>query len=575
MNTQSTLPPSGKRNKTVAEAIANIAKPSKVCSMLRVENCVFEQEDCKIVVSENLLNALKQKEEDWDEAQRQKRNKTFADASIRFLGPSSMWAYSHHVMGMIREYVGQEISPEVPLSHDGVAFNIELPIKFHIVQTYHLCDEQKFIPAPPSLYSDGPPPVTAGNRMWYVQYFLIMALGKGLLTRGMSKAGSPGSEYFMKAMELFPDTHRLYIDPILSIEVCCGLTLYLEAVDPLNSAYVYCLLKTIYHFKELFLPFDLDHASSAGFVLALISAMQPFPDAAGESSFELTRNILDALIAGGNLPAQFRRQELERLHDMLHLIEQRDIMPRLQDKENGRISVLGEQGISPNQILNVASLLDGQTNLGVDLNDDVNGWLWEHTIWARMVEQRIICGWQASIVPTVWKDGHINGTKCVYWITFPQDEPQREKYLNMHLEAYPKETEELLDSSETLLGKPRVPTVAKFLPVGHVALDTHISNYAERLKLDFPKSGAYWVKSLYVSYTLQGLCIGGAAMNIAERVATEEPLNAEHLLLDTVHHEDQADEDFAVANYGGAFKVPTQACQSCQAFEIEGRDKWV
>lgn len=44
-------------------------------------------------------------------------------------------------------------------------------------------------------------------------------------------------------------------------------------------------------------------------------------------------------------------------------------------------------------------------------------------------------------------------------------------------------------------------------------------------------------------------------MNIAERMAIEEPLNARHLLLDTVHHEDQADEDFAVANYGGAFKV--------------------
>ncbi|KAF5265336.1 hypothetical protein FOXYS1_3850 [Fusarium oxysporum] len=182
----------------------------------------------------------------------------------------------------------------------------------------------------------------------------------------------------------------------------------------------------------------------------------------------------------------------------------------------------------------------------------------------RMVEQRIICGWQASTVPTEWKDGHINGTKCVYWIIFPQEEPQREKYLKMHTEAYPKETEELLDSSKTLLGKPRVPTDAKFLPVGHVALDTHISDYAEKLELEFPKSDAYWVKSLYVSYRLQGLGVGGAAMKIAERVATEEPLNARHLLLDTVHQEDQANEEFAIAVYGGAFKIPTQACIQIQ-----------
>lgn len=142
----------------------------------------------------------------------------------------------------------------------------------------------------------------------------------------------------------------------------------------------------------------------------------------------------------------------------------------------------------------------------------------------------------------------------------------------MHTEAYPKvgsvyeanpdllthalqEAEELLDSSKTLLGKPRVSTDAKFLPVGHVALDTHISDYAEKVKLDLPRSDAYWVKSLYVSYRLQGLGVGGAAMNIAERVATEEPLNARHLLLDTVHQEDQANEEFAVAVYGGAFKV--------------------
>ncbi|CZR40469.1 uncharacterized protein FPRO_05369 [Fusarium proliferatum ET1] len=399
----------------------------------------------------------------------------------RFLGPSSTWVYSHHVMGMIREYVEHELSPGVPLNHDGVAFNIELPsmketdlvvnieglpsldyalyltntVKFHIVQTHHLFDEQRFMPALHSLYNDGPPLVTAGNKMWYVQYFLIMALGKGLLTRGMSKAGSPRNEYFMRAMELFSDTYGLYIDHILSIGVCCRLALYLQAVDHRNSAYVYlgmglrialsqglyrgiagdsaddpevrryrnawpilmcilrdkleksrhdnnadaeiaepikALVRTCYDsahkslrilttlqsqdLLELFLPFDLDHAFSAGFVLALISTIQPFPDAASESSFELTRNILDALAAGWNLPARFRRQELERLHDMLHLIEQRGIVPQLQGQAD--IHVLGEQGISPNQILKVASLLDGHTNLGADL-DDVNGWLWEVT----------------------------------------------------------------------------------------------------------------------------------------------------------------------------------------------------
>lgn len=112
-------------------------------------------------------------------------------------------------------------------------------VKFHIAQTYHLFEESRFMQGLFSLYNDGPQPLNPKNRMWYVQYFLIMALGKALLTRGMSKAGSPGSEYFMRAMELFPDANGLYQDPILSIEVCCGLALYLQAVDHRNSAYVY------------------------------------------------------------------------------------------------------------------------------------------------------------------------------------------------------------------------------------------------------------------------------------------------------------------------------------------------
>ncbi|KAF5622700.1 transcriptional regulatory [Fusarium tjaetaba] len=418
----------------------------------------------------------------------------------RFLGPSSTWAYSHHVMGMIREYVGHELSPEVPLNHDGVAFNIELPsmrqnnlvvnieglpsldyalyltntVKFHIVQTYHLFDEHKFMPALHSLYSDGPQLVTAANRMWYVQYFLIMALvccglalylqavdhrnsayvylGTGLriaLSQGLhrdiagdsaddhelrryrnawwtlyildrkfsSLMGAPSSvqdsdisvpipgdqttprrssslEMHIKLSRL--KTKVLNSSPLLMCILRDKLEMSrhddnanCEIAEPVKALVRTCydsahkslrILTTLQSqdLLELFLPFDLDHAFSAGFVLALISAVQPFPDAAGESSFELTRNILDALIAGGNLPAQFRLQELERLHDMLHLIKQRDIMPQLRGQENDRISVLGEQGISPNQILNVATLLDEHTNLGADLND-VNGWLWEVT----------------------------------------------------------------------------------------------------------------------------------------------------------------------------------------------------
>ncbi|EKJ70473.1 hypothetical protein FPSE_09334 [Fusarium pseudograminearum CS3096] len=576
-------------------------------------------------VSENLLNELKRKAEELEEmqgpAKKTPRPSGSEDAHVaesesdqtaedvlpqmtnplvtpsskfvvdiqgrkRFLGPSSTWAYSRHVMVMIRQYVDQETSPEVPLNIDGHAFNIELPrmrqagalidieslpsldyaiyltntVKFHIAQTYHIFEESHFMRGLLSLYNDGPPPLTSDNRMWYIQYFLVMAMGKGLLTRGMSKAGSPGSEYFLRAMELFPDASGLYEDPILSIELGLGLrialsqglhrdivgefsddaevdryrnawwTLYIldrkfsslmgapssvqdsdisvpvpgqlagsrksNALDmhiklsrliakvlnnsavygidgklddsfpkntltilkelaalasewnsypdlkldgqgpvsrvsaTLNLCYHQCivlatrpvlmcllrdkleldrresrstfeiaepikaLLKACYDsahkslrilatlqtqdLLELFLPFDLDHAFSAGFVLALISTVQPFSDAMCDSCFDATTNILDTLIAGGNLPACFRRQELERLHDMLHLIKQRERIPPHPnvDQIPGFDAHRGEQGISPTQLLTVTNMLDSQPSFDLDF-ETVNSWLWE------------------------------------------------------------------------------------------------------------------------------------------------------------------------------------------------------
>ncbi|KAF4970999.1 hypothetical protein FSARC_2102 [Fusarium sarcochroum] len=188
----------------------------------------------------------------------------------------------------------------------------------------------------------------------------------------------------------------------------------------------------------------------------------------------------------------------------------------------------------------------------------------------RMVEQRKVCGWHAPRVPTEWKDGHATGKKCIYWLIFPQGEPQREKYIQKHIKTYPKETDELVDTSKSLLGKPRTPTNANFLPIGHISLDVHDPAYAEKLGLSVPENGSYWIKSLYVSYILQGLGIGGAALNIAERMATEEPLNARHLLLDTVHHDDQTDKEYSLATYGELFKVPTQAWYEKRGYRLIG-----
>lgn len=182
-----------------------------------------------------------------------------------FLGPSSTWAYSQHVMSMIRQCLSDHASPDIPLHVDGAALPLEFPnmrqtiasismqdmptmdyaiylantVKFHISQTHHIFDETSFMSGLLSLYNDGPQPITPHNRLWYVQYLLIVGLGKALLVgRGQGDAPA-GSECVMRAIELLPDVSGLYQDPLLAVEIFCGLALYLQSIDHRNSAYVY------------------------------------------------------------------------------------------------------------------------------------------------------------------------------------------------------------------------------------------------------------------------------------------------------------------------------------------------
>lgn len=68
---------------------------------------------------------------------------------------------------------------------------------------------------------------------------------------------------------------------------------------------------------DSFLPFDLESLFSAAFIVTMASAIIPsmMPDVA---SFKATSyRILDYLIRKGNIPAQFRKQELLCLDEMI------------------------------------------------------------------------------------------------------------------------------------------------------------------------------------------------------------------------------------------------------------------
>ena len=171
---------------------------------------------------------------------------------------------------MIRSHITIPDSPEATLNVDGAARPFHLPgmrnsdqplistdklpsldyalylvntVKFHISQTYHIFDESSFMKHLYSLYNDGARPMNQQNRLAYIQFLIVIALGKALLNRNSngvkSQAAPSGSEYFVQALELIPDVMGLYSDPIMAVEICCGLALYMQSVDDRNSAYVY------------------------------------------------------------------------------------------------------------------------------------------------------------------------------------------------------------------------------------------------------------------------------------------------------------------------------------------------
>ncbi|KAK0369365.1 hypothetical protein CLIM01_13277 [Colletotrichum limetticola] len=190
---------------------------------------------------------------------------TDATGRRRWLGPSSTWAYSRQVLNMIQGHLGQHESPEVPLNVDAEAFKLDWPssrditpqatvdipsldyalyltntVKFHLGQTYHLFDEESFMTGLYDLYRTGPKlEPTVDSRLWYIQFLIIMAFGKALLVPGNPNQTPPGSGLVTRALELLPDVHGLYQDPVLSVEILCGLALYLQSVDHRNSAYTY------------------------------------------------------------------------------------------------------------------------------------------------------------------------------------------------------------------------------------------------------------------------------------------------------------------------------------------------
>lgn len=179
-----------------------------------------------------------------------------------YLGTSSNWSFTRRVLSLTHDHIYQEPLPTGALAFDGAIYDLgwdglrgnhrsEIPtvpsfdhamylinsVKFRCGQLYHLFDETEFMAGLHEFYSQPKPTPTTG--LWYIHFLLMLAFGKGFVQHKMQGNKPPGSEFFVKALQLLPDLSVLHQEPIESTEILCCVALYLQALDYRSSAHNY------------------------------------------------------------------------------------------------------------------------------------------------------------------------------------------------------------------------------------------------------------------------------------------------------------------------------------------------
>lgn len=190
----------------------------------------------------------------------------------------------------------------------------------------------------------------------------------------------------------------------------------------------------------------------------------------------------------------------------------------------------------------------------------------------RMYDQRVACGWRADEIPQ-WVDAAKKGEKLFYWAVFSDAVPDREALIKKHVEAYPKEAIPLKETAAEIRLVPRQPTLAEFTPIGHVAVAIHKPEEDERLGL--PPTGTVWIHGLYISRALHGGGFGAGTMSKTEAIATQSPMNAKIVALDTLSKEAQTVPETREILYGNGRipepKVPNEDWYVRLGYEVFGR----
>ncbi|KAE8420420.1 hypothetical protein BDV36DRAFT_281516 [Aspergillus pseudocaelatus] len=181
-----------------------------------------------------------------------------------WLAPSSMWSFTTRLTIMMTEKLQLKTLHNAPTSSETESYPIRweacptdetpdisgLPsldhalylsetVKFHLGQSYRLYNEDEFIHNVREFYYGDSAKFATEQRLWFIQFLLVLAFGTAFLHRSKRSKDPPGSKFFIRAMSLMPDHAPLWKGSLLAIEVLALAGLYLYSIDQRESAHIY------------------------------------------------------------------------------------------------------------------------------------------------------------------------------------------------------------------------------------------------------------------------------------------------------------------------------------------------
>ncbi|GLB07486.1 hypothetical protein AtubIFM57258_002827 [Aspergillus tubingensis] len=117
-------------------------------------------------------------------------------------------------------------------------------VKFHLGHNFRLLDEANFLDHIKEFYHGDAAKEASKNRLWFVQFLLVLAFGNAFLLPVGYRSSSdnkepPGAKFSVRAMSLMPDPTTLSRSGFVAIEVLALAGLYLYCIDHRSSAYSY------------------------------------------------------------------------------------------------------------------------------------------------------------------------------------------------------------------------------------------------------------------------------------------------------------------------------------------------